>query len=168
MKSLILIWSIFSILILAWATFAVTLVRADELDWDALIPAIIQVESSGNPYAISEDGCVGLMQVSPIVLKEFNKEHEIHVKDFGKVHTSYFNIGEMYEGGKNTRVGTWYLHRLKDHYLKENYTLERLIAAYNCGPTKLRKVNYGISKCPAETRKYIKKVLRIYEKTKTN
>ena len=41
-----------------------------------------------------------------------------------------------------------YLRRLKDHYLKGVYTEERILAAYNGGITRLKNVNYDISKMP--------------------
>lgn len=43
----------------------------DEID--DLIPHIIRVESGGNPNAVGSSGEIGLMQISPIVLKEFKQ-----------------------------------------------------------------------------------------------
>lgn len=174
---------------------------ADEID--NLVPCIIQVESSGNPNAISEDGCMGLMQVSPIVLKEWNHnngEYYYSPKCIGNVQ---YNIGELYEPKTNVKIGTWYLRRLKDHYLKdvtvkkdpfgtsnlnisftkngktmitliwyadlkyiksiEDYETALILAAYNGGISRLKKVNYDINKMPKETRDYIRKVMKLYK-----
>jgi len=44
-----------------------------DIDWDKLVSSVIMVESSGNPNAVSPQGCIGLMQINPNgVLKEFN------------------------------------------------------------------------------------------------
>ena len=129
---------------------------ADEIG-DNLISAIIQVESHGNPNAVSPKGAIGLMQITPIVLKEYNENR--------KDRSVFYNIEECQLGDPelNKIIGTWYLHRLKNHYLKDKYTIERLLAAYNGGITRLRKNNYDINKMPSETRAYIKKVLKIYK-----
>lgn len=126
--------------------------QADEID--DLIPYIIEVESHGNPTAISLAGAIGLMQITPIVLKEF-QETEFPAG----------NIWDLFNAEKNVFLGTWYLRRLKDHYLKDHYTIERMLAAYNGGITRLRKVNYDINKMPHETREYVKKVMKLYQRS---
>lgn len=41
-------------------------------DWSKLIDAIAMVESANNPKAIGKGGSVGLLQITPIVVKECN------------------------------------------------------------------------------------------------
>ena len=147
-------WIAILIILLA-IFFLVTACFAKELDWDRLIPAIIQIESGGDPNAVSDRGAIGLMQITPIVLEEYNNWIKGSVVPLWKE--------KLYEPHINEFIGTWYLHRLKDHYLKDNYTLERLLAAYNGGITRLRKVNYDVKKMPRETRNYVKRILRIME-----
>ena len=125
-------------------------IYALEID-DRLIAAIIEVESGGNPYAVSKAGCIGLMQISEIVVKEFSKYAP-----------SGFLCGlDLYNHYDNKSIGTWYLNRLKDHYGCDS--IEKVLAAYNGGITRLRRYNYDISRMPAETRAYVKKVLKIYK-----
>lgn len=134
-----------------------------------LVDAIIQVESSGNPDKVSKAGAIGLMQITPIVLKEFND------REYNPEH--YFICGQdvsfvkpilpkesLFNKDVNKSVGTWYLKRLKDHYLKDKYTLEHLLAAYNGGITHLRKCGYDVNKMPKETREYVVKVMKEYNK----
>lgn len=134
---------------------------ADEIN--DLLPAIICVESGGNPNALSPKGAIGLMQITPIVLKEFNEYH-YKVWEIPKLADLYLPVtsDDLFFPHKNKYIGGWYLHRLKDHYLKDRYTTERLLAAYNGGITRLKKVNYDINKMPKETRNYVRKVMRIY------
>ncbi len=127
-----------------------SIVWADEID--SLVPAIIEVESGGNPNAISPQGAVGLMQITPIVVAEYQQVEGRIIK------------GPLYDSQVNIEYGDWYLRRLKDHYLKDHYTIERLLAAYNGGPTRLKKVGYNINRMPKETRDYVRKVMKIYSR----
>ncbi|GAH13902.1 unnamed protein product, partial [marine sediment metagenome] len=80
-------------------------------------------------------------------------------------YTDYEIVSEdLFVPEVNKGVGTWYLRRLKDHYLKDNYTIERMLSAWNGGITRLRRLNYDCSKMPKETRNFVKKVLRLYKK----
>ena len=115
-----------------------------------LIQAIIQVESGCNPNAYNPcSQARGLMQITPIVRSEYLQ--------FNKGCPQYYNSED------NINMGYWYLLRLKDHYLKDKYTIERLLSAYNGGITRLRKLDYDVSRMPKETRDYVRKVMRIYQ-----
>ena len=133
--------------------------QAEEDVITQLVPCIIQVESGGNPNAIGSSGEIGLMQISSIVLKEHNyclqkQKGEIDTESGGWESKHLFNP-EI-----NKLIGTWYLHRLHEHY--NCNTIEKILAGYNYGPTALKKVNYDISRCPRSVRRYIKKVKEVY------
>lgn len=152
----------------------------EEINWDKLVSSIIEVESGGNPNAVSPQGCIGLMQINPNgALKEYiyAKEHRgQYIQDFDS--ERWYHIAGL-SGNKcdspigvqlskeqlfikniNIRIGTWYLHRLNNHYRCK--TIEQICAAYNGGPTRLRKCNYDVTKMPRETRNYVKKVMKLY------
>ena len=102
-----------------------------EID-DRLIQSIIEVESGGNPNAVGSAGEIGIYQISPIVLTEYNNY-------FTDLHRAWGNeikgIYAYYEGGikikigfekedlfnpeNNRTVAVWYLERLRDYYLKD-------------------------------------------------
>lgn len=132
-----------------------------------LIPAIVQVESGGNPNAVSKAGAVGLMQITPQgALAEWNKYGpvQIQVTSGGWIeHQELLNRDDLFDPRINVIVGEWYLRRLKDHYLKDEYTLECLLCAWNGGITRLRKLNYDCGKMPRESKTFTKKVLKLYE-----
>ena len=139
---------------------------AEEIRWDDLIAVIIHCESAGDGTAVSDKGAIGLMQITPIVLLEFKETHRglnrpkvADELNFPIVPTSV----DLYNPDFNKYVGTWYLKRLRDHYLKENYTLERLLCAWSGGITRLRKLNYDCSKMPYESREFTRRVLRLYD-----
>ena len=145
----------------------------DEID--NLVPHIIAVESSGNPDAISNKSCRGLMQVSEIVYKEYldnqcRKRREGNSSYYQAVDHGFLMEGkvmELYNPTLNKIIGTWYLRRLRDHYLKDKYTIERMLSAYNGGITKLRKNNYDVNKMPKESKAYVNKVMALYNDSKT-
>ena len=65
---------VFTALILIVGTvesFAGTNEKRNSFDWNPVINAIIQVESGGNPRAVSGPSC-GAMQITPICVKECN------------------------------------------------------------------------------------------------
>ena len=123
-------------------------------NWDRLIPAIIEVESNGDPNAISKAGCIGLMQINPKgAFKEWKQfqfwrhpeEHLVHL---------------LFDAEWNIKIGTWYLKRLY-HYYKCD-TIEKILMAYNWGIGNCRKNDFNLKKAPRETRNYVKNVMWLY------
>ncbi len=51
----------------------VDLIQNDVNEWDILIQAIIQVESEGDPFAVGKTNDVGILQITPIYVKEVNR-----------------------------------------------------------------------------------------------
>lgn len=108
-----------------------------------LIRAIIYAESKGDPYSISRDGAIGLMQIMPST-------------------ADYLGFSNMLDPEENIRAGVKYIALLDDRY-KEPYVLW----AWNAGPRKLQE-NF----MPVETKRFIVEVLTIKsflkdEKSKT-
>ena len=120
-------------------------------DWDKLVRAVIHCESSGRPHVVSEAGAVGLMGITPIVLKEWNNNHRAIPDE---------NIGKLFEPRFNVEIGTWYLKRLFHHY--KCTTIEEIAMAYNFGITRCKKINFDLSKTCRETRNYVKKIKELY------
>ena len=142
-------WLNFFLILLCITSF----VYAEEIRWDDLVQAIITCESNGDPNAVSEAGAVGLMQITPIVLKEFN--------DYGYMDEPT-RKEYLYCPVVNVKIGTWYLMRLKDHY--KCPTIECVLASYNGGITRLRRNKWDIEKMSSETREYVEKVMKLYRR----
>lgn len=153
------LWFAFLFFLILSIIVSITLAHAEEID--DLIPAIIICESGGNPNAISSAGCRGLMQISEIVFKEFQANRSPLPKD--TILLSEWTFDNMFNPYSNKEVGTWYLKRLRDKYIpKDKYSIDLLLACYNAGPTRMRKLNWNIKKAPKETRNYVEKVMRLY------
>ncbi len=106
----------------------ISICQSDEID--ELIPHIIAVESGGDPHAVSKAGAMGLMQITPIVLEEWNQEADPEWLYTGTFDYAKYPKGksrkelvldDLYVVKWNKMVGEWYLRRLRDHYLKDIY-----------------------------------------------
>lgn len=109
-----------------------------------LITAVIKVESSFNPYAVSKKGAMGLMQLMPETAKEMQ-------------------VGAPFEAKENIMGGSRYLRKMLNLFKGD---LRLGLAAYNAGPNRILK-NGIIPKIP-ETEQYVKKVMREYGRSRAN
>lgn len=103
----------------------------------ALLKAVINAESSNNPYAVSPKGAMGLMQLMPPTAKRFQ-------------------VTNAFDPKQNIRAGTSYLKLLKQQFGSWPLAL----AAYNAGEHKVEK--YGGIPPYKETRNYVVKILKKY------
>jgi len=106
-----------------------------------LLRAVIVVESGFDANAVSGAGAQGLMQLMPATAKSYG-------------------VSDVFDPQQNIRGGARYLRDLIKRY-DEDYEL--VLAAYNAGEDAVAK--YG-GKIPpyAETRRYIPKVLGVYNR----
>ena len=124
-----------------------------------LVYSIMKVESGFDPKAVSNVGAKGLMQLMDTTAAECSRK-----ADFG-----YVIPDDMFDAEKNIRTGCYYLKTLMDTY----GDTELAVTAYNGGTGNVRKWlgnslfadgEGGLSDIPyAETKNYVKKVLKAYE-----
>ena len=156
---------------------------AQEVDFDRLVPCIIEIESGGDPFAVSPAGAIGLMQITPIILNEegywwkktgiekrrakiqsskTNRQIDVEIlKKVGTPKEAGIELKDLFDPAINVEIGTWYLKRLWNHYLphyKLEQNLDNLLACYNFGVGNVSKGK----KYPKETINYIRKVKRLY------
>jgi soluble lytic murein transglycosylase-like protein len=100
-----------------------------------LVRAVVQVESAFNPQAKSPKGAMGLMQLMPATMRQFN-------------------VLDAFNPAENIRAGVAYLRQLLDRY---NNNEQLALAAYNAGPGAVDK--YGATVPPyRETKNYVLKI----------
>ena len=106
---------------------------------EALLHAVITIESAYDPNAISRAGAVGLMQLMPATAKRYG-------------------VTNRRNPSANLSGGTRYL---KDLLLRFDSNLELALAGYNAGENAVEK--FG-NKVPPfeETQNYVRKVLTLY------
>ena len=106
----------------------------------SLVNAVIETESSFNPFAVSKKGAKGLMQLMPGVLNALGVSNPFDIRE-------------------NVKGGISILGRLLKKY---NGDYVKTLAAYNAGETAVDK-NGGVPQY-RETREYVKKVINAYMK----
>jgi soluble lytic murein transglycosylase len=103
---------------------------------EALVKAVIKVESDYQPRIVSKKGAQGLMQLIPSTAKSLK-------------------VNNPFDPYENIRGGSEYLRRMLDLF---NNNLELALAAYNSGPTTVKR--FGGIPPYNETQNYVKKVKR--------
>ena len=88
--------------------------------------AVIQVESGGDPFAISAKGALGLMQLRPHTAEAVARAIGVH----------WDGPDTLFDPVSNVRLGVAYLERLRSRY--GNLTVA--LAAYNWGPTRISEM----------------------------
>jgi soluble lytic murein transglycosylase-like protein len=106
---------------------------------EALLTAILQVESNFNPRAVSPKGARGAMQIMPETGRELGL-------------TDFFDLEA------NIDAGAHYLASLLQTFARTDLAL----AAYNAGPAAV--IKYGGIPPYSETRDYVARVLDLYRK----
>ena len=99
-----------------------------------LLSALVYVESGGNYQAVSPKKARGLTQLTAATAKELG-------------------VTDVFDPRQNIFGGAEYLGKQLKSFGKESLAL----AAYNAGPTRVRKRQ----KLPSETRRYVQKVLQV-------
>jgi hypothetical protein len=102
-----------------------------------LVKAIIHHESGGNPYAYSDAGAKGMMQLMPKTAKSLG-------------------VTNIYDKGQNIKAGTKYIGQLITKY---DGDIRKALIAYNWGPGNVAK--YGIDKAPSVSKQYADNIMRM-------
>lgn len=111
---------------------------------EALVRAVIDVESAGNPRAVNpRTGASGLMQIMP----ETAAQPGFSVQPM--------RWDQRFDKAENQRFGTDYLGAMLSRY---NGDLDRSLAAYNWGPGNADRWDGDPQSLPRETRGYIRQV----------
>ena len=107
---------------------------------EALVKAVIKVESDYQPKIVSKKGAQGLMQLIPETSRDLR-------------------VSNPFDPSENIRGGSEYLRRMLDLFDND---LELALAAYNSEPTTVKR--YGGIPPYKETQNYVRKIRRYYDK----
>lgn len=107
---------------------------------EALILAVMAVESNFDHQAVSEKGAMGLMQLMPFTAKDMY-------------------VSDAWDPAQNIHGGARYLRILANQYGGD---LVKTLAAYNAGPEAVRRAGGAVPNIP-ETREYVRKVVALYQ-----
>ena len=111
--------------------------KAPSFNWDPVMDAIIQVESGGNPNAVSGNS-VGVMQITPILVEDCNQILE------RKKSKKRYTLADRYSAKKSKEM-----FLLIQSYYNPMNNVEKAIRLWNGG------VNYSVR----ATNRYFRKVM---------
>ena len=106
----------------------------------ALVKAVAKVESNYNPYAVSQRGAMGIMQLLPSTAKRFG-------------------VSNVFDTRQNIEGGVKFLKFLIEMFPND---LSKILAAYNAGEKVVLK--YGGVPPYRETKDYVRKITALYGK----
>jgi soluble lytic murein transglycosylase-like protein len=106
---------------------------------EALLFAVMAVESNFDHRALSEKGAMGLMQLMPGTAREMF-------------------VSDAWDPAQNIEGGARYLRILANQYSGD---MVKTLAAYNAGPEAVRRAGGAIPAIP-ETQEYVRKVVALY------
>ncbi len=107
-----------------------------------LVMAVIAVESSFDPEAVSHRGARGLMQLKPSTLRR-------------EVERARLGPGDPGDPVLNVRAGIRYLRRLLDDFRQDQALA---LMAYHAGPQRISRLRRGEGGVPAFYREYVRRV----------
>lgn len=109
--------------------------RVYRLD-EKLVWSLIYEETNFRAWMIGADAEVGLMQVTPLVAREWAKETGF--KEFEKQAAE--NVNEfLADPERNIQAGCWYLEKLREPYRGRPAETAMTLAAYNAGPSRVEE-----------------------------
>ncbi|HZS47949.1 MAG TPA: lytic transglycosylase domain-containing protein [Blastocatellia bacterium] len=151
-----------------------------------LVKSLIYEESFFNQNAKSDADARGLMQVTPIVIKEwasrrgYGDERIGVLKEFGsRLQSPGESLDDLlFDPEVNLTLGCWYLHFLLSRYNGQSLQLPLALAAYNAGPSKAENWLHrdGVDVTDADqylsridypaTREYVRSIMKRYDSYK--
>ncbi|MDD7473391.1 MAG: lytic transglycosylase domain-containing protein [Bdellovibrionota bacterium] len=127
---------------------------SNELGLDPLLTtAIIKAESTFQPYAKSNKGALGLMQLLPSTGRYISKITNIDWRGIYRLHDVEYNI----------RLGLGYYKYLEEQF---NGNLKYTLIAYNWGPNNTLKAINGEKFVPRTSSNYFAKISQSRDKWK--
>jgi soluble lytic murein transglycosylase-like protein len=125
----------------AFATLVDDIAQRHDVDRD-LVHSMIRVESNYNPFAVSNKGALGLMQLVPSTARRFG-------------------VADVFDPAQNVEGGVRYLKYLLDLYEGDN---RLALAAYNAGEGTVERYR-GVPPF-RETRDYVYRVGKALDETR--
>lgn len=103
---------------------------------EKLIWSLIYEETWFRAWMIGADEEVGLMQVTPLVAREWAKETGF--KEYERQATE--NVREfLSDPERNIQAGSWYFERIRERYRGLPAETAMTLAAYNAGPSRVEE-----------------------------
>jgi soluble lytic murein transglycosylase len=142
-----------------------------------LVWSIIYEETYFSPWKKGRNGEIGLMQVTPVVAREWAAEVATAPLEPRALDDTTTLLSDP---DRNVRIGCWYLEKAGEDYRNTPGREARMLAAYNAGPSRAAEWNRVPSGSPpwneqqfieridiASTRAYVSSILARYHRVKS-
>ena len=130
----------------------------------ALIKAVVWRESWFNPRAMGGHREIGLMQLREAATRDWAKAE----------HVLILTQQQFFDPAKNTRAGSWYLHKLLGRYQQTDNPMPYALADYNAGRAHVLQWAQGAAATNSNTfieqigfpmtRDYVRAVMKRYQR----
>jgi soluble lytic murein transglycosylase len=143
---------------------------------ERLVWSLIYEETWFRDDATGEAGEIGLMQVTPLVAREWAKETGL--REFER-QTAENVVGLLSDPERNIQIGCWYLEKLRESYRGDPAETAMTLAAFNAGASRVEEWTRGgdparMSEADfvgrigiASTRSYVSSILDRYRSDKS-
>ena len=140
---------------------------------DRLVWSVIYEETWFRPWKLGADEEIGLMQVTPLVARDWARETGL--REFERQANE--NVVEfLADPERNIQIGCWYLEKLREDYRGKPAETAMTLAAYNAGPSSVDEWTRGTADLSeaafverigiASTRSYVTSILARYRGSK--
>jgi soluble lytic murein transglycosylase len=142
-----------------------------------LVWSIIYEETYFSPWKKGRNGEIGLMQVTPVVAREWAAETATAPLEQGTAPDAVILLSNP---ERNVQIGCWYLEKAGQDYRDTPGREARMLAAYNAGPSRAADWNRVPRGAPplteqqfiaridiASTRAYVSSILERYHRVKS-
>src|SRR5258707_8313689 len=149
---------------------------AHHIDPD-LVWSIVYEETYFSPWKKGRNGEIGLMQVTPVVAREWAAESGAAPME---QRTSMDTATLLRDPERNVQIGCWYLEKADQEYRNTPGHEARILAAYNAGPSRAAEWSRVASGAPplteqefiaridiASTRAYVTSILDRYHRVRS-
>ena len=107
---------------------------------DRLVWSVIYEETWFRPRRLGADEEIGLMQVTPLVARDWARETGL--REFER-QTSDNVINFLSSPERNIQIGCWYLEKLREQYRGQPAETAMTLAAYNAGASRVEEWTRG-------------------------
>src|SRR5207253_3508748 len=113
-----------------------------------LVWSIVYEETYFSPWKKGRNGEIGLMQVAPVVAREWAAESGVApMEQRTAMDTETF----LRDPERNVQIGCWYLEKADQDYRNSPGREARILAAYNAGPSRAAEWSRVASGAPPLT-----------------
>jgi soluble lytic murein transglycosylase len=120
-----------------------------------LVWSIIYEETYFREWKRGKDGEIGLMQVTPVVAREWATE--TGMRDLAR-EVSSDPKAVLSDPERNIQIGCWYLEKLYEEYRDMPGPEARMVAGYNAGPSRVVAWNDSRGSSPLTTEQFIARI----------